>query len=633
MRSFNGGATFQSFPAPSGVTSVATRAGSSSVFVELSGKVFEIEPSTGSRKAAFAPRGVRPGTLLGDQSNQSTYHALSGHSVLRYVDPVAPGTTLPPLAVGDLTVPPPKAGVVSPRARNVSLPIGESSIENFTLDLPKNPTPLDLFFLVDVSTGMGTYVKTLQDQIRVIVRRLEAAGIDLKVGLGTLGTGPDRGERAYPPAYVFPPNPDGSLKPYVRPDLYRRLLPVAATGGDLEDALALLKLETAPPGSNNSEGQIIALKNLTNGIGTRTEAEAAADSSIITGVLPGQEAGWRGSPDVRRVVVMATNETFAAPFGDGAMGTDELPGSTSSDVRIDFAPVLRLLNSRRIKVLGLTTGVIDALADLTKLAAGTRMVAPPGGVSCGGEPAQIIEAGAPLVCNNDINLDGAADQFGILIERLLAGQVDQQSVSAVPRTRTPVLGSIDGSRLRALDVKRPNRVDFQVRVTCLDVKPGTYNQDVDLVLRQTIVGRARVNVTCVKATAALARPRPVVPAGEPPVNPPPGNTPNPPPPPAPAPPAVQPQAQPQVQTQVQIQPLTAGAMQEQQELQLALALNGTLKDDDPVFNAGQQMAMVDRRKREEVQAFGVLAFAIVACAGLGLAGLRARPELRVRRAR
>ena len=82
-----------------------------------------------------------------------------------------------------------------------------------------------------------------------------------------------------------------------------------------------------------------------------------------------------------------------------------------------------------------------------------------------------------------------------------------------------------------------------------------------------------------------------------------------------------------------IQPLTAAAMQEQQELQLALALNGTYKEDDPVFNPGQQMAMVDRRKREEVQALGLLAFAIVSSSALGLARLRARPEIQVRRAR
>ena len=140
-----------------------------------------------------------------------------------------------------------------------------------------------------------------------------------------------------------------------------------------------------------------------------------------------------------------------------------------------------------------------------------------------------------------------------------------------------------------------------------------------------------MNVTCVAAAAAV-RPRPVHAVG------------NPPPPPAqpvanvvvpvaPPAPAAQPQVNPQVQTQVQVQPLTAGALQEQQELQLALALNGTLKDDDPVFNAGTQLAMVDRRRREEVQALGVLAFAMLTCAGVGLARLRTRPEVQVRRAR
>jgi hypothetical protein len=87
-----------------------------------------------------------------------------------------------------------------------------------------------------------------------------------------------------------------------------------------------------------------------------------------------------------------------------------------------------------------------------------------------------------------------------------------------------------------------------------------------------------------------------------------------------------------VQTQVQVNPMSAGAIQEQQELQLALALNGTLKDDDPAFNPGTQLAMVDRRKREQVQAMYLLAVAMTACAGLGLARLRSRPEVTPRRA-
>jgi hypothetical protein len=247
-------------------------------------------------------------------------------------------------------------------------------------------------------------------------------------------------------------------------------------------------------------------------------------------------------------------------------------------------------------------------------------------VDCGlndGVP-EVLRAGDPLVCNS-------ASHFSDVIIRVLAGMVDRQDVHVVPSNRTPVLGTLDGSGLLGLDVKRPNHAGFSVRVSCIDVKPGTYHQDVSAILRQTVVGKARLNVTCVKAQT-IVRPKPVVlgnaPSPAQPVVQPPAALP-------PPVPAAQPQVQPQtqLQTQVQVQPLTAGALQEQQELQLALAMNGTLKDDDPVFNAGQQMAMVDRRKREEVQALGVLAFAMTACAGLGLARLRTKPEVRVRRAR
>ncbi len=629
VHSFNGGTSYSTFPAPSGVTGAAVRSGHSGVVVEVGGKLTELEPNGGARTALPAPSRARAGSLIGDRSAQSSIHGLTGHSLLRLIDPPAAGVTIPPLAIGDITVPPPVPGVVSPRARNVSLPVGNTAVEDFTLDLPKNPTPLDLFFLVDVSSSMGDYIADLQKNIRGIVAALKAAKVNLKVGVGTVGTGPVRGERAYPDTYAFPPqtnpsNPTGPpvIKQYVKPTLYNRIRPIGDTGPSLTEAIDALRLETAPPGYSNSEGQLLALKNLANGLGTTSELDDQAGLSRITAIPPGLNAGFRGQADVRRVVVLATNEYFQAPYGGGPDKQDVAAGSTPSDPQLNFQPTIDILNRNRIGVIGLTAGVIDAQPDLQKLAKGTRMLAPAGGIACDG--AQVLAQGDPLVCNN-------AENFSSVITRVLGTLVDRQTVQAVPHTRTPVLGTIDGSNLRQLDVKQPNRVSFQVRVSCIDVKPGTYPQDVDLILRQTIVGRARVNVTCVKANT-IVRPRPVT-VPDTPVVPPNNPVPNPPPPPAPAPPAAQPQAQPQVQTQVQIQPLTAGAIQEQQELQLALALNGTLKDDDPVFNGGQQMAMVDRRKREEVQALGVLAFAILTCAGVGLAGLRARPEIRTRRAR
>ena len=179
---------------------------------------------------------------------------------------------------------------------------------------------------------------------------------------------------------------------------------------------------------------------------------------------------------------------------------------------------------------------------------------------------------------------------------------------------------------------RPNTRTFSVRVSCIDVTPGTYAEDVDAVLRQTRVGTAHVRVTCVKGQTVV-RPRPLQQAAA-------GVDGNPPAPPgqpvvnvvapvAPVPPVTQPQVQPQtqpqtqaqVQGQAQLQPLTAAAMQEQQQLQVALALN------TPGEEQVTSMGMVDRRRRQEVQALGVLAFAMTACGGLGLARLRSRPDV------
>lgn len=626
----NGGASFTGLRAPGGVTSAAYRTGDSGLIVESSGTLRRVELNgLITPVPAFAP--ARTGSLLGDRGNQSSFHALSGHSLLRYVDLLPPGVTIPPLAVGDLTVPPPNAGVVLPAVRNVRLPVGTSSLEDFTLDLPKNPTPLDLYFLVDVSSSMGDYIKDLKANINRIVDTLTAAKVDLKVGVGILGTGPAKGERPYPDAYVYPPQPDPAHpsqsapgRTYVKPVLYKRLRPVGDTGPSLRSAINRLALETVPDtfttgSANNHEGQLIALKNAVNGKGQHTEQEDAAGLTSYSNVPPGQEAGFRPNPGVRRVIVLATNEAMDAPYG-----TDQLPGSNAmaGNPILNFQPTIAALNSARVQLFGLTVGVPEAEPDLQTLARGTHTFAPPGGVACGGDPPQFLSAGAPLVCGN-------ADGFSTVITRVLASLVDRQSVQLVPHTRTPVLGAVDGHALLGLDVKKPNAAAFQVRVSCVDVKPGDYRQDIDAILRQTVVGKARLNVTCVKANA-LARPRPIA-LGNPP--PPPAQPlANVAPPIAPPPPAAQPQVQPQVQTQVQVQPLTAAAIQEQQELQLALALNGTLKEDDPAFASGQQLAMVDRRKREHVQALGVLAFAITMSSGLGLARLRSRPEVRLRRA-
>lgn len=612
--STNGGASFTPVPGPAGVTSAAYRSGDAALMIERSGVLQRFTPYTSLVDAPAASR-PRTGSLLGDRNDQASFHAVSGHSLLRYVDAVTTTTGIPPVATGDTSVPPPNPGRVVPAAQAVTLPVGSAATLPFTLDLPKNPTPLDLYFLVDASGSMRDYIDSLKANIRRIVGALEAQRIDLKVGVGTLGSGEKEGSQPYPLVYVYPTKPK---QPYHRPTIYHRIRAVGDTGPDLQKAINQVTIESddvpSPPNDPDArghEGQLLALQDLSDGQGIKAELGGVP-------VAAGQDARWRPSQAPRRIVVMATDEAFDAPY----------PQRRTASGGLDFGPALRALNDRRTQVIGLSAGSPDSVRDLQKVAAGTHSFAPPGGVDCGLDPntdeEQVLAPGDPLVCSN-------GDRFADTIIRLLNSLVDRQTVKLVPLTQSKVLGSTLGSALTGLDVKKPNAAPFSVNVSCVDVKPGRYGADVAAVLRGTKVGQAHVQVTCVEAAAAVP-PKPVPPvAGNPPA------------PPAPQPvapaavlappaPAVQPQVQPQVQAQVQVNPMSAGAMQEQQELQLALALNGTLKDDDPAFSAGTQMAMVDRRKREQVQALYVLATAMTACAGLGLARLRSRPSPSVRRA-
>ncbi len=609
--SANGGTTFSNYVGPSGITSAAYRSGGdNTLMVERSGQILRFTPFTTSLLATPAATEPRTGSMLGDRSDQASFHALSGHSVLRYVDVASSTVKIPPIATGDTSVPPPRPGKVVPAVQAVTLPVGQTATVPFTLDLPKNPTPLDLFFLVDASGSMTDYINNLKSNINRIVGSLTAQRVDLKVGVGTLGSGERQGEMAYPKTYVYPTDP---TRKYNRPEIYHRIRAVGATGKSLQDAVKAITIESddipSYVGGGGHEGQLLALQDLSDGLGVRSQYGGYS-------VLPGQNAGWRGSQDTRRIVIVATDEAFDNPY----------PQRTNAAGQLDFGTAIAALKARNTQVIGLTAGSSDSAPDLRKVAAGTGSFAPPGGVYCGIDPntdlPENLKPGDPMVCNS-------GDHFADAIIRLLASLVDRQSVKLVPLTSSPVLGAVQGTALTGLNVKKPNAAPFTVNVSCVNVKPGRYGGDVAAVLRGTKVGQAHVQVTCVKEQAAVP-PKPVPPGINPPAPPAPQPISPAVPPVAPPAPAVQPQVQ--IQTQVQVNPMSAGAVQEQQELQLALALNGTLKDDDPVFNAGTQMAMVDRRKREQVQALYVLATAMTACAGLGLARLRSRPDLSVRRA-
>ena len=47
-------------------------------------------------------------------------------------------------------------GRITPGSRTVQLKVGTSGIYDYSLAMPKSPTPLDLFFLIDTSGSMSS---------------------------------------------------------------------------------------------------------------------------------------------------------------------------------------------------------------------------------------------------------------------------------------------------------------------------------------------------------------------------------------------------------------------------------------------------------------------------------------------
>lgn len=613
LHSRDGGETFAERGAPAGATSAAYRKGDGALVVEADGRLFRVEARGTSSVVPMEAGGrITPGSARGDRATGGTFHARAGNVLLRYVDPVPMTQVIPPQDPGDLTAPPPPPARMEPANRSVTMQVGQSRVVDFRLRLPEARTPLDLYLLIDTSRSMKPVLDDLKRNLLAATNAISRDGVDLRVGIGAIGIGPRPGELPYPEI-------DPQQQGYRKPVPYSRVRAVGRVDRQLFQALAGIQLVTPPTGrgQNAAEGQLLSLEQLVTGSGIESERSVAAVPQFL--VAPGQQAGFRPEPGIRKIVVHATNEVFNDPYG-----TPRKP-----DGSLDKEGVARLLAQRGIQHVGLAvvgsdaTDIAVARPDLRLMSRLTGTLTPSGGIDCGG--GIDLTRGAPLTCDTARN---ASD----VLARVVRSLADRQSVTLVPRGPEGLVAGLEAAALRDLDVTVPNDVPFQVRVSCVDVAPGSYAPAVDAVLRGTKVATASIALTCTPApVAAVAPPRPeplpvqepAPPAGQPAA-------------PAPAPPAPapavqaqpQPQAQTQIQQQLQTQPLTAAALQQQEEVQLALAL---LADERTA--PGAELAMVDRRRSEELRALALLTTSMAAASAFGLARLRTRRVPAVRRAR
>lgn len=618
----NGMVSTRQTPVPRGITSAAYRDGSDLVAVESDGDVALVDPRTGAVVPAKAKTPPRAGTLTGDQSGDSTFHAIAGHTLIRYVDPVPPGTdpvTVPP-PQGDVPPTPPRAGTIAPPSTQLVLEQGDSRKVDYVLNLPENPTPLDVMYLVDTSPTMLPYIKALRENTNAITNALARDKIDVNVGLAFFTTGPSRGSAPYPDVDPGRPRCDeGSTRlPYVKPEVFRLLAPISEPGPEFTARVNQLRVRCVPSTAtvnkgnafNANEAQVLALDQLLNGDGVSLVQAQGALS-----IAPGQKAGWRANRFIRRVIVHATDEPFV-----NKNQQEEWPAGSpeTASGELDVQRVIDQLKREKILHLGIDPSGINATEDLKRVALGTGTVAPKGGAVCDPQTGVRTPEGDPLVC-------GSASDFRDALVSLLKGLVDKQDVTLNTTTGSAAVGSISAAGLKGVNVSVDNTLRFSVTYSCVDLPPGKYLTTLESRLRGTKVAVTRTNLTCVKAAARVVRPLPDV---EPAVAPPPQPVQPALPPPAPPAPAVQPQLQPQVQVQVQVNPMTAAMLEQQEQLQLALALNGTERPSDDT-----ELAMVDRQSRREQGAQVVLLASMAMASVAGVRRLRTQKDLAVRRVR
>lgn len=369
-------------------------------------------------------REVRPITPF-QASEVVTLYGRSGDSLVRWSEDRRIETPAPQgsVVVGDLSGLHPERllpGELFPVGRVITLTEGGSKVVPYRLLLPRTPTPLDVFFDVDVSGSMQEEIDGLRAAMASIAQQLATSGIDAWFGVG-------------------------EYRSFNDPPGFRRLQDINPPDEGLAEALNNM---TAVGGGN--ETQLESLVQIVTGSG----------SQIGVGIEPDQDATWR--PGTLRVVVHITDE----PISTGRRHPT-------------YPEVGRILRSDRVihlgiavqnKVTELQQGV--PYPGLVQISRTSGSVAPPQGIDCDGDGDPELYSGEPLVCLVDPLRSQDAQVMGNAIIDVLrsvsdVGQVLFQGVV----NRGPRMGPLPQvtslpSAISGIDFKQDSQMDVEFRFTC-----------------------------------------------------------------------------------------------------------------------------------------------------------------------
>lgn len=478
---------------------------------------------------------------------------------------------------------------LEPAKTRMRLEPGGSKEVDYTLTLPPNAVPLDVFFLVDTTDSMDSSIAGLRRGMKRIIDELAAARIDALFGVGEI--------KDYPiPGFGDPRTGDFP---------YRLNRAIGPADDDLGAALA--KMKGGGGGTvDYQESQLTGLYQAATGAGEPgCAAEAVEDGQPC--VPPGQGANFR--PDAVKVIVNITDYGFHDEAAHPSPPFDE---------------TAEVLSAEDVKQIGLAVfgkegeeGMRAALADLSKMAKETDALAPDP-VDCDGDGSTDVAAGEPLVCSVTDMLDSETVDLAPAIIATVKAVVQEVEVELVRRDGKPIT-AIEPEVYPEVDVTEQNALGFGLTFTCPRKLAGT-TQELTLAARVqgSPVATAAATVTCEKLPKAAAARRPQPPPPPVPVSPAL----------APAPvivPALAPAGPPPVpetvsSTQSAAQPQGAVAKQEQQQVQFAVAY-AAFRNDEAYALSGY----VERRATAPVPLY--LTAAMMSAAAAFVALTRRRTQL------
>ena len=196
----DGGKTWQTEPSPGIVDSIAkgrqaqefVLATDLSVFLEIFGLQIEIGPEGRILTQVKSSRTLGGSDDLCLFGSSVTYLEIACAVPGVIPPPPPPKEPIPPYIPKDVDERP---GFFNPERYQTTLDRGESEVVSYELHINKSPTPLDVYFLTDISGSMQNTIDGVSRGLQSIINELAKQNVNTEFGLGVY--------RAYenPPAY------------------------------------------------------------------------------------------------------------------------------------------------------------------------------------------------------------------------------------------------------------------------------------------------------------------------------------------------------------------------------------------------------------------------------------------------